>query len=237
MTTFFSNEVGESIEWFGLTHLLLLFVFFASLILLWILGPKLKQSKYEKVIRYIFILLAVLFEFRVFESRMLTNSLFRIPLCGIALYGLTYAMAFKNERVYKITYFYAFGTILTFFFFDTIWGLDRWNGWTYFGAHACIGWFAIYGYRVLGFTPTKIDLRNATIIVALYAFLSGYAFYLFGGADELYLFHPPVDFLSPIQQSSQVLYLIIYSLMALMLLIMMYGVIWITERKRTKKSV
>lgn len=237
MTDFFSNEVGQTIGWFSLTHILLILGFFTSLVLLWVFGPKLKDNKNEKIIRYILIGLAILFEFKVFESRMLNNSIFRIPLCGIALYGLTYAMAFKNEKVYKIVYFYAFGTLLTYFFFDTVWGLDRWSGWTYFGAHAAIGWFAVYGYRVLGFTPNKTDFKYSVILLAIYAFLAGYGYYQFGGADELFLFHPPVDFLVGLQNANQVFYLFVYSLMALFLMSLMFGLIWISERRKQKKTI
>ena len=88
-----------------------------SLVLIWILGPKIKNSKYEKWIRFILIGLTILFEWKVFESRMLNGSVFRFPLCAVALYLLAFAIAFKNEKVYKIAYFYAFGTILTFLFF------------------------------------------------------------------------------------------------------------------------
>ena len=49
MQDFFSNTIGQTIEWFGLTHILLLLGFLGSLILLWMLGPKIKQNKYEKM--------------------------------------------------------------------------------------------------------------------------------------------------------------------------------------------
>jgi hypothetical protein len=54
------------------------------------------------------ILLVLIFEWRVFENRILNGSIFRIPLCGIALYGLAFSILFKNEKAYKIFYFYAF---------------------------------------------------------------------------------------------------------------------------------
>ncbi|MFU8786573.1 MAG: hypothetical protein ACNA7U_04930, partial [Candidatus Izemoplasmataceae bacterium] len=125
---FFSPEVGNTITWFGSTHIFLLLGLILSLVVLWVLGPKMGKSKYEKLIRMILIGLVFVFEWRVFENRILNGSLFRIPLCGIALYGLTYAVAFKKEKVFKIMYFYAFGTLLTFLLFDTVWGLDRWLG-------------------------------------------------------------------------------------------------------------
>jgi len=232
MQDFFSNVVGQTIEWFSVTHLLLIFGFFVSIVLLWVFGPKLKNTKYEKYIRYTLVALAVIFEYRVFESRMLNTSIFRIPLCGIALYGLFYAIAFKKERVFKIVYFYAFGTLLTYFFFDTIWGLDRWDGWTYFGAHAAIGWFAVYGYRVLGFTPNKKDLHQSMLFLSVYGLISGYATYKYGGTDDLYLLNPPVDFMKVFQDIHQIVYLMVLIGLAALLMHAMYLPIYLTEKKK-----
>ncbi len=231
MTNFFSNEVGNTIPWFGITHILLLLGFFITLALIWIFGPKLRNSKYEPWLRYFLLFLVLLFEFKVFENRMLNGSIFRMPLCALALYGLTFAIAFKNAKAYKIFYFYAFGTLLTYLFFDTVWGLDRWNGWTYFGAHAAIGWFAIYGYRVLGYTPIKKDLYLSMAVLSVYAFISGYATYKFGGSDELFLFHAPADFMTFLTDINQVVYLIVFLPLAALLMLAMYSPIYFTEKK------
>jgi len=237
MQEFFSNVVGQSIDWFSLTHILLILGFILSLILLWIFGPKIRISKYEKLIRYILVGLAIIFEWKVFENRLLNNSIFRIPLCGIALYGLLFSIAFKKEKIYKIFYFYAFGTLLTYLFFDTVWGLDRWNGWTYFGAHAAIGWFAVYGYRVLGFTPVKKDLYRSMTVLAIYAFVSGYATFMYGGSDELFLFHAPAEFMNFLIDINQILYIVVFSILAIILMFLMYLPIWITENKLKKNSL
>ncbi|HAX03375.1 MAG: hypothetical protein A2Y45_00560 [Tenericutes bacterium GWC2_34_14] len=229
LTEFFSDQLGQTIPWFSKVHIYLLLGFIGSLILLWMLAPRFKDKKYEIIIRWVFIALAILFEWKVFENRVLNGSIFRIPLCGIALYGLTFSLAFKKEKLYRIFYFYAFGTLLTFLFFDTQWGLDRWNGWTYFGAHAAIGWFAVYGYRVLGFKPIKKDLHLSMLCLAIYALISGYATYAFGGSDELFLLNPPVDFLYAIKDIHQVLYLVVLSLLAIILMYGMYGIIAINE--------
>jgi uncharacterized membrane protein YwaF len=234
MYDFFYGEMTEPIEWFGLTHILLLVGFFTTIVLLWILGPKLKDKKFEKWFRYFLIFLVFIFEWRVFENRILNGSIFRIPLCGIALYGLTYAVSFKKEKVFKIMYFYIFGTLLTYFFFDTPWGLDRWDGWTYFGAHASITWLAVYGYRVLGFKLTKKDLYNSMIALAIYGFISGYATYKYGGSDELFLMNPPVDFMSFFKEINQVVYVAVMVILAALLMYLMYLPVYLNERLETK---
>lgn len=221
MNDFFSNQPGASLEWFGPSHLALTVGFVLSVILFWHLSPKLKSTKAEPFVRYAILALGLLFEWRVFESRFLTTSVFRYPLCAVALYGLFYAVAFKKEKVFKIAYFYAFGAILSFLFFDTPFGLDRWDGWTFFGAHAVIAWLAVYGVRVMGYVPGKRDFTASMLALAGYAFLSGYAFFRFGGADELFLFTPPVDFLTTLQQNSPVLYLTLFSLFAAVLMVLM----------------
>ena len=228
---FFSDQLTQTIPWFGLTHMLILLVFFLTLVLLWIFGPKIGSSKYEKWFRYFLLFLVFIFEIRVFESRILNGSIFRIPLCGIALYGLTLAMATKNEKIYKIFYFYAFGTILTYLFFDTQWGLDRWHGWTYFGAHASIGWFAVYGYRVLGFKLTRKDLYFSMLYLAIYALISGYATYKFGGSDELFLFHAPADFLNFMVDYNHFVYLLFLIPAAALLMHLMYLPVYLSEKR------
>lgn len=235
MAEFFSNEIGNTIPWFSLTHILLILGFFMTLVLLWIFGPKFKNKKYEKYIRYTLLALAILFEWRVFENRLLNGSIFRIPLCGIALYDLFVSVAFKKEKLFKIIYFYAFGTLLTYFFFDTLWGLDRWDGWTYFGAHAAIGWFAVYGYRVLGFTPKIKDLHLSMGILTIYAVISGYASYKYGGSDELYLVNPPVDFMKVFQDIHQIVYLIVLVILAALLMHAMYLPVYFAEKKKLRQ--
>ena len=234
MRDFFYGDVTQSIEWFGLTHILLIIGFFTTVVLLWIFGPKLKDNKYEKWFRYFLIVLVFIFEWRVFENRILNGSIFRIPLCGIALYGLTYSVFFKKEKVFKIFYFYAFGTLLTYFFFDTPWGLDRWGAWTYFGAHASIAWLAVYGYRVLGFKLTIKDLHNSMIALAIFSFISGYATYKYGGSDELFLLNPPVDFMNVFKEIHQVLYVVVMIVLAALLMHLMYLPIYLNERVKNE---
>lgn len=234
MRDFFYGEMTETIEWFSLTHILILVGFFTTVVLVWLFGPKLKDKKYEKWVRYFLVFLVFIFEWRVFENRILNGSIFRIPLCGIALYGLTYAVAFKKEKVFKIFYFYIFGTLLTYFFFDTLWGLDRWDGWTYFGAHAAIAWLGVYGYRVLGFKLTRKDLYNSMIVLAVYAFISGYASFKFGGSDELFLVNPPVEFMNVFKEIHQVVYDLVMIILAAILMHLMYLPIYISERQKLK---
>jgi len=232
MKNFFGNEIGQSLEMFGLSHILLIVGFIATVVLLWFLSPRIRNSKHEKWYRFTIIALAFLFEWKVFESRMLTGSLFRMPLCAVALYSLTYAVAFKKEKIFKIAYFYAFGSLLSFLFFDTLWGLDRWNGWTFFGAHAVIGWLAVYGYRVLGYTPVKRDLYHSMLFVALYAAISGYATFRFGGSDELFLFNPPVDFLYVLKDIHVAVYLAAFASFIALLMFAMYLLVHLSEKKK-----
>lgn len=232
MNDFFSNQVGQTIEWFGLTHILLILGFFVTIVLAWIYFPRLKDSKYEKVARLILLFFIVLFEWRVFESRMLENSIFRMPLCAVALYGLTFSVMFKKEKVFNIIYFYAFGSILTYFFFDTPFGLDRWSGWTFFGAHATIAWLAVYGYRVFGYTPTRKSLNQSFLFVVLYGFIQLYAIYRFGGVDPMFLTVPAADFLTFLMNMGEVVYLIVYGALAYLLMYLTYLPIYFSEKNK-----
>lgn len=232
MKNFFNQVPGTSIDWFGLTHILIITFFILTVAVVLIFGKKLTQYKHEKYIRLILIVLVFLFEWRVFENRVLNLSLFRLPLCAIALYGLTYAIAFRKEKIFKIVYFYWFGTILTFLFFDTPFGLDRWSGWTYFGAHLMIGVLAMYGLSVYKWIPSKKDLFLAMNLLGIYAIISGYATFKYGGSDELFLKTPPVDFLNGLVEIHQGVYTFVFVLIAALFM----GLLYLPFVKHNKKS-
>jgi uncharacterized membrane protein YwaF len=223
MNEFFSNEAGSSIEWFGTTHILIILGFILSLFFIGFFGKKLSNKKtLEITVRVFLIALVFVFEWNVFENRLLNESIIRLPLCAVALYGLTYSVALKKEKAFKIFYFYWFGTLLTFLFLEQGIYYDRWSGWTYFGAHAMIGILAIYGVRVFKFIPTKKDLWVSMNVLAGYAFLSGYAAFTYGGSDELFLKNPPVEFLYVLKDSSQILYTTVWVLFAALIMVIMY---------------
>ena len=232
MSDFFSGEMGNSLEWFGLSHILLMFGFVLTIIGLILISPKIKNSKYEYIYRIALIVLVVIFEWNVFENRILNGSIFRMPLCAVSLYGLTYAVLFKNEKVFKVVYFYIFGTFLSFLFFDTPWGLDRWGAWTFFGAHATIAWLAVYGYKVLDMKPTIKNFYQAIIVLAIYAFVSGYAFLKYGGSDELFLFHPAADFLQFLIDIHPAVYVVVYSSLAVLLMYITFLPVYLPNRKK-----
>jgi len=222
MNTFFSKELGDPIIFFGLTHILLIVGLILSIVLLWYFSPKIKNSKHEKWFRYTLIGLVFLFEWSVFLGRMLTGSIFRFPLCAIAIYTLTYAITFKKESFFKIVYFYAFGSLLSFLFFDIPWGLDRWGGWTFFGAHATIAWMAVYGINVFGFKPTRKDLYYSTVALMIYSAISMFATIRYEGTDELFMLTPPIEELNSLVDIHQMLYTLLFSLFGILMLIIMY---------------
>lgn len=232
MTYFFSDELGQSLEMFGLAHIFLLLGFFTSIVLFWIFSPKLRGTKYEKWVRYSMLVLVILFEWNVFENRILNGSIFRMPLCAISLYGLTYSVIFKNKTVFKVIYFYSFGTLLSFVFFDTPWGLDKWEGWKFFGAHAMIAYLAVYGNRVLDFKIFKKDLYISMGFLAVYAFISGYATYKTGGSDELFLKNPPEEFLNFLVDIHQIVYVIVFCILAALLMLLMYFPMYLSNKSK-----
>jgi len=235
MNDFFSNEVGQTLEWFGLQHILLLVGFVISIVVLAYFAPKLRNSKYEIWFRMSLIALVVLFEWTVFENRILNNSIFRLPLCAIAIYGLLYAVAFKDEKVFKVIYFYIFGAFLSFLFFDTPFGLDRWGAWQFFGAHAAIVWLAVYGWRVFGYKPNIKNLYQSMVALIIYGLISGYATFKYGGSDELFLKNPPVDFLQFLVDINQVVYVIVFSILAAILMYAAYIPVIVSNRILSKK--
>ena len=94
-----------------------------------------------------------------------------------------------------------------------------------------IVYLGIYGYKVFGFKPNTKDLIQSMGYLALYALISGYATLTFGGSDELFLFHAPVDFLQGLLDFSQVLYIIVLTSMAAVLMILTYLPIALSAKK------
>ncbi len=97
METFFSDQLGQSLEMFGLAHILLVVGFVATVVLLWVLAPRIRNKRYEKWVRFTIIALVIAFEWRVFESRMLTASLSGCRFVRSLLLA-TFAVAFKKEN-------------------------------------------------------------------------------------------------------------------------------------------
>ncbi|MCK7485058.1 MAG: hypothetical protein MZU97_05535 [Bacillus subtilis] len=85
-----------------------------------------------------------------------------------------------------------------------------------------MAWLAVYGYRVLGFTPVKRDLYRSMIYLAIFAAISGYATLRFGGSDELFIFTPPVEFLTFLQDIHELVYLSVFALFIALLMYLMY---------------
>ena len=143
--------------------------------------------------------------------------------------------AFKDEKVFKVIYFYIFGAFLSFLFFDTPFGLDRWGAWQFFGAHAAIVWLAVYGWRVFGYKPNIKNLYQSMVALIIYGLISGYATFKYGGSDELFLKNPPVDFLQFLVDINQVVYVIVFSILAAILMYAAYIPVIVSNRILSKK--
>lgn len=72
------------------------------------------------------------------------------------------------------------------------------------------------------------------IVLAVYALISGYASFKFGGSDELFLVNPPVEFMNVFKEIHQVVYDLVMIILAAILMHLMYLPIYISERQKLK---
>ena len=70
------------------------------------------------------------------------------------------------------------------------------------------------------------------VVLAIFAFISGYATFRFGGSDELFLFHPPLAEVQFLIDIHPLIYQIIFSSVAALLMFAMYLPICISNKIR-----
>ena len=75
------------------------------------------------------------------------------------------------------------------------------------------------------------------IALSIYGFISGYATYKYGGgSDELFLKNPPIEFLNVIRDINQALYVLVMVMLAAGLMSLMYLIIYLKEKSKSKLS-
>lgn len=166
ITFFFTRipkESTSSFEMFSLTHIIVFVIIIAFLVLLFKYGHYLKSLKYEKFIRILF---GGYMIFTNVNLWMYSYSLGQewyhylpIATCGYATFigGLT--LITKNKVLFKLTFFWGFGALLSLLGPSIMEGPDKYNFYQFFLRHTGIIASAFYMMKVHDYKIMKGDWR------------------------------------------------------------------------------
>lgn len=170
MSFFDPFNIIYEFEKFTFDHFLALFIYILGIILIIVFRKKIKQIKVrDKIAIFIAIFLIVDDIFLRYSKYLVTGDIYTslpLHLCAINAYFISILLIFKNQKLYKIFYFFALlGTTLMMIFANTAYGPYNYFYWEYFITHSAYVWIIIYLTVVEGFSVSKKDILNASIII------------------------------------------------------------------------
>ena len=178
---------------FSFTHFI---VFIISIIIIWLffkIIPIIKESPYEKIIRYTFgiSLLFTNVVLWIYSYNLGTEWYHYLPIatCGWSVYSGGLALLTKNKTLFKITLFWGFGAILTILGPSVIEGPNKYNFYQFFYRHLGIILSAFYLMHVFDYKITKKDFKLFLVITISLTIASSIINYIVNKPDELNMFY------------------------------------------------
>ncbi len=150
LSGFFSYTEGiNTFQTFSLNHILPIFVIIVGVVLIYLNKDRLRESKYEKHIRYSIAIIAIITEvsFQLWQGFHGTwNFAESLPLhlCRLTNYLGIYIMFTKNNKVFDIAYFWSLAGVVSILFPDILHGPDRYRYYHFMISH--ILFFFMYMY-------------------------------------------------------------------------------------------
>ena len=205
MNEFFSfSESANMFQTFSLNHIIPMLIIVVGVILIYVNRERLRNSKYEKHIRYSIAVIAILTEvsFQVWQGAHGTwNFVESLPLhlCRLTNYLGIYIMFTKNNRVFDIAYFWSLAGVVSILFPDILHGPDRFRYYHFMISH--ILFFFMYMYLLfvnelkLSFTSWKKSfvtlflLATVIIIPVNNIFDMNYMYLLYPGDTPFSIFY------------------------------------------------
>lgn len=237
---FFSDEIGIELAFFGPWHLLQILITGLVIFLIIRYKDQLRESKYEKTIRYITggTLIVIQLSYYIWSASVgklsFVNNL-PLGVCTINIFVSIYIIFSKNEKVFNIIYFWGLGAILSVVFPDILFGPDRYRYYQFFYAHMMFLWIYMYMIFVHGYRPGLKDLRNSALLLFVVAVCI--ALPLSFILDHNYMFMlnaggTPLEILEPL---GQVIYVIGTVLVILIIMAIYYSPIYFFVIRKEKK--
>lgn len=187
-----SNGIAE-FQLYTLEHFLTIFVSIAVLVGFYLISPKLKSFKYEKIIRYTIATLMLLTQVNIFayliEQREYWYMYLPEATCGWAIYLGAISLYTKNRYATVLTMFWGWGAISTLLLPNLLEGPSRFNFYNFFLRHILILLSSIYFYRVLNFKLYKKDFKIYFYITLSLAIMGGIISNIVNRPEVLNLFY------------------------------------------------
>lgn len=237
---FFSHTPSEHhFGLFSITHIIAILIVASAMFLVYKFRVEIRNWRFEKVLRYGLPCLTLFFEFTQYFWHITHGDTWQqtVPwaLCGFCIYFFSYGLLFNNSRVFKTAYFWFFGAILSFIYFDTPHWIDRYRFYAYAVCHFGILVMMVYGTFVMEWKPTRKDFNTSTIVLlSISVFTAIYNNFIDSSGNFLYLYNSPVPPITKAFENMRYVYVVLFMAFA-------YGCMWLTylpfylkERKEKK---
>ena len=162
MSGFFSfTESSNTFQEFSLNHIIPLLFIIIGVILIYLNRERIRNSKYEKQIRYSLAVLAILTEvsFQVWQmayGRWSFYDSLPLHLCRLTNYLGIYIMFTKNNKVFHIAYFWSLAGVVSILFPDILHGPDRYRYYHFMLSHILFFFNFMY---LLFVVELKLDFK------------------------------------------------------------------------------
>ena len=180
-------------EMFSMTHFIALVFGFIILHLVLHHSPKLKDFKYEKYIRYLFGSMMIYTNINLWMySYSLGEAWYHylpIATCGYATFLSGLTIITKNKTIFKITFFWGFGAVLSLFGPTVLEGPLRYNFYQFFFRHIGIIIVPLYMIKAYGYKIERKDWRLFVYVTLSLAIVSTIINYSVNKPDELNMFY------------------------------------------------
>ena len=246
---FFKNVPGSmDLKPYNIYHFLALSVTFILAILIFVFRNKLKTNeKIDIRVRIIATIIAFSLEAGFHISNLVYHTdfvlrLIPLDLCAISLWLAFILTLWKNEKIFKILYFWGIGGVISLFYPDIEgMGPDKLRFYHFFGVHSYIVLTVLYFLIVYGYRINFGALVRAVCILLPISFavhLIDSLFYTSYKTDWMFLVAPPdISSILDLLPKGGWLYYFSILLIGIFVLVMLYLPWGISKIVSNKKSV
>ena len=194
------EESTPQFQMFSVTHFIVLFISITVIYIVLKYSHNLKDWKYEKVLRYIFGIMMIYTNVNLWTyAYSLSEPWYKylpIATCGYATFigGLT--LITKNKVLFKLTFFWGFGAVLSLLGPSMLEGPSKYNFYQFFFRHLGIVIIPFYMMKVYDYKIVREDWKLFFYVTISLTLMSTTINLLVNKPDDLNMFytmHPAVN--------------------------------------------
>lgn len=188
-----SIESTPQFHMFSMTHFITLVIAIGIIYVTWKYSHKLRDWKYENIFRYTLGIMMIYTNVNLWTySYSLGQEWYHylpIATCGYATFfgGLT--LITRNKTIFKLTFFWGFGAVLSLLGPTMIEGPLKYNFYQFFFRHIGIVVIPLYMMKVYGYKIGKKDWRLFLYVTLSLTFASSIINFAVNKPDELNMFY------------------------------------------------